>query len=65
MADIQRVVEIALLDALAHENSIARGRLLIAGALAAAKLLEVGELADRVEQLEAAIRPRIVKATRR
>ena len=54
---IRRVIEIAVLDALSLDNGVARGRLLIAGALAAAKLLEVGELADRVEALEAAVLP--------
>ncbi len=38
--DIRRVLEIAVLDALGLENSPARGRLLIAGAVAAAKLLD-------------------------
>jgi hypothetical protein len=38
--DIRRVLEIVVLDALGMENSPARGRLLIAGATAAAKLLD-------------------------
>ena len=50
--DIRRVLEIAILDTLGLENSIARARALIAGALAAAKLVEVGELEDRVQRLE-------------
>jgi len=52
---IRRIVEIALFDLLGLENSIARARVLISGALAAAKLLETGELADRIAALEAAL----------
>jgi hypothetical protein len=37
------------------ENSVARARVLISGALAAAKLLETGELAERIAALEAAL----------
>jgi len=40
---IRRVLEIATIDALGLENSIARARVLIAAVLAAARLLEVGE----------------------
>lgn len=43
---IRRVLEIAVLDALGLENSVARSRTLIAGALAATKLLEAEELAS-------------------
>jgi hypothetical protein len=52
---IRRILEIATLDALGLDNSIARARVLIAAALAAARLLEVGELEARVEVLEAAL----------
>jgi hypothetical protein len=52
---IRRIVEIALFDVLDLENSIARARVLISGALAAAKLLETGELADRIAALEGAL----------
>jgi hypothetical protein len=38
------VLEIAVLDALGLDNSIARSRILIAASLAAARLLEVDEL---------------------
>lgn len=44
VADIRRVLEIATIDALGLENSIARTRVLVAVALAAARLLEVTEL---------------------
>ena len=52
---IRRLVEIAAIDALGLENSIARSRLLISAAGGAAKLLEVGELEARLKVLEAAI----------
>jgi hypothetical protein len=50
---IRRLVEIAAIDSLGLENSIARSRTLISAALAAAKLLEVGELEERIAALEA------------
>jgi len=52
---IGRIIEIATLDALGLENSIARCRVLIAAALAASRLLEVGELEARLAALEAAV----------
>ena len=58
VVDIRRVVEIAILDALSMENSIARGRLLISAAQVGAKLLETGELEDRVAELESVVKPR-------
>ena len=48
---IRRVLEIAVLDALGLENSVARSRMLIAGALAATKVLE----AERVESFAVGI----------
>ncbi len=51
---IRRLVMIATFDALALDNSIARARVLLSAALAAAKLLEVGDLEVRLELLEAA-----------
>lgn len=53
---IRRILEIATIDALGLENSIARARVLIAAVLAAAKLLETGELEERLAALEAAVR---------
>ncbi len=58
VGQIRRLVEIAVLDTLALENSIARSRALIAAAGTAAKLLEVGELEERLLALEAAVEPR-------
>ncbi len=52
---IRRILEIATIDALGLENSVARSRLLISAALAAAKLLETGELEARLDALEGAL----------
>jgi hypothetical protein len=60
---IRRIIEIALLDVLGLENSIARARVLISGALAAAKLLETGELAERLAALEGAVASRTQPST--
>lgn len=57
---IRRVLDIATLDALGLDNSIARVRALIAAAVAAGKLLEVGEHEERLETIEAALGPRLV-----
>jgi hypothetical protein len=61
---IRRLLEIALLDTLGLENSVARSRVLIAGVLAAAKLLEVGELEERMAAVEATIGPRLARPAR-
>jgi len=55
---IRRLVEVAALDTLSLDNSIARARTLITAALAAAKLLEVGEHEERLRALEATVQPR-------
>jgi hypothetical protein len=59
VADIRRLLEIATVDTLglenSMENSIARNRTLIAATMAALKLLETGELEERVRSLEAAV----------
>ncbi len=62
---IRRLLQIATTDALGLETSVARVRVLIALVVAAAKLLEVGELEDRLAAVEAALKPRLVKAGRR
>ncbi len=58
VARIRRLLEIAAADALGLENSIARVRALIALAQAAAKLLEVGELEERLASVETAVHGR-------
>jgi hypothetical protein len=52
---IRRLVEIAALDALGMENTVARGRLLLNAAAVAEKLLEVGDLEARLALLEARV----------
>ncbi|MEX2225255.1 MAG: hypothetical protein WEB52_02255 [Dehalococcoidia bacterium] len=56
--NIRRVIEIVTFDALGMDNSVARGRLLISAMQAATKLLETGELEQRVAELEAILKPR-------
>lgn len=63
--DLRRLLEIAALDALGLENSIARVRALTAVVQVGARLLEVGELEARVEMLESTIQPRIAAAGQR
>ena len=58
VAQIRRLLGIAAVDLLGLENSIARARALISLSLAAAKLLEVGEMEERLEALEAAVKAR-------
>ncbi len=56
---IRRIVEVAVIDALRLENSIARSRVLIAGAVVAMQLLEIGELEEQVRGLKLALMPRL------
>ena len=63
---IRRVIEIVTLDALGMEStSVARGRLLIAAMQTATKLLEAGEMEERLAAVEAALGPRLVPGRRR
>ncbi len=55
VADIRRILEVAVLDTLGLENSIARARTLAYLAMAAIKLLETGELEERLAFLENAV----------
>ena len=61
---IRRILEIAVMDALSLENSIARVRSLVSAALAAAKLLEAGEMEERLAALESALGPRVLSSDR-
>jgi hypothetical protein len=54
VSQLRRLLEIAAFDALSLENSVARVRAIIALVLAGAKLLETGELEERIATLEAA-----------
>ena len=53
--EIRRLLEIAAIDTLGLENGIARSRVLVQVGLAAAKLLETGELEQRIALLEVAV----------
>ena len=61
VGQVRRLLEIAALDALGLENSIARSRTLAYLAQVAVKLLEVGELEERLHAVEAALGPRLQK----
>lgn len=51
----QRLLETAAIETLALENSIARNRALISAASGAGKLIEAGDLEERVALLETAV----------
>ena len=53
---IRRLLEIAALDTLGLENSVARSRTIASIALAALKALEVAEFEERVDALEEAVK---------
>ena len=55
VADIRRLLQIAVVDTLSLENSISRSRTLAYLAMAALKTLEVGELESRLTMLEQAV----------
>lgn len=55
VADIRRLVEVAVLDTLGMENSISRSRTLAYLAMVALKTLEVGDLERRIAELEMAV----------
>jgi CO/xanthine dehydrogenase FAD-binding subunit len=62
---IRRVIEIVTLDALGMEStSVARGRLLIAAMQTATKLLETGELEERLSAVEQVLGPDVEKGHR-
>jgi hypothetical protein len=54
--DLRRLLEVVAFDLLGLDNGVARDRAVIALVLAGAKLLEVGELEERVAALEAAVK---------
>jgi hypothetical protein len=56
--EIRRILEVAAIDTLGLDNGVQRNRTLVAVAQAATRLMEVGELADRVAELEAAMAKR-------
>ena len=54
VADIRRILMIVAVDTLGLDNSVPRSRTLISLVVAAARLLETGELEQRLAALEAA-----------
>jgi hypothetical protein len=58
VVDIRRLLEVATIDTLSLENSVARSRTLAYLAQTALKCLEGGELEERLAMLEAAMRNR-------
>ena len=59
VGQIRRLIEVAVLDTLGLENSVARSRTLAYLAQTALKSLEVGELEQRLAALETAMGPRL------
>lgn len=57
---VRRLLEVAMLDTLSMENSIARSRTLVYLAQVALKVMEVGDFQERLQALEAAVGPRLV-----
>jgi hypothetical protein len=58
VGQVRRLIQIAALDTLSLENSIARSRTLAYLAQVALKALEVGEFEDRLRALEQTVMPR-------
>ncbi len=58
VSDLRRLLEIATTDALALENSVARIRVLVSVVQVGAKLLETGELEERITRLERTVASR-------
>ena len=65
IAALYRLLEIITFDAIAMDNSIARGRLLLGVVAAGVKLKEVGDHEDRLQAIEAALGPRLIKRSSR
>jgi hypothetical protein len=57
--DLQRVVDIATVGLLTLDNSVARNRALLNVATTGARLIEVGELAAKIEALGSVLEPRM------
>ncbi len=61
VTQIRRLVEVAAIDALSLENTVGRARALAYLAHTAAKLLEAGELEQRLERIEQTLEPRLAE----
>lgn len=57
--DLRRLLEVAALDCLALENSIARVRAIAAVVQVGAKLLELGDFEERLAAIESVMEPRL------
>ncbi len=55
---LRRILEVVAVDTLSLDNGVARSRVLIALVATAAKLIEIGELEDRIARLEASLTER-------
>jgi hypothetical protein len=62
---LRRYLEVALYELMGLENSVARSRAIFCGVLAAAKLLEVGEMEERLAAIESALGPRVIPSNTR
>ncbi len=58
VGQVRRLLEVAVMDTLQLENSIARSRALAYLSQVALKMLEVGELEERLQALELAVGPK-------
>ena len=65
VASVRRLVEVAVVDTLGLENSVARNRALAYLAQTATGLLEKGELEERLAAIESLMGPRLKKEGRR
>jgi hypothetical protein len=65
VGQVRRLLEIAVLDTLSLENSVARSRTLAYLAQVALKALEVGEFDERLDALERLVAPRLKKEGKR
>lgn len=53
--DLRKVLRVAVLDTISLDNGVQRNKTLATLVLAGAKLLEVGELQDRLDRIEATL----------
>ena len=65
VSQVRRLLQIAVMDTLGLENSIARSRVLAYLAQVALKTLEAGALQERLAALEVAMGPRLASGSRR
>lgn len=65
IADVRRVVEIAVTDLLGMDSTIQRNRTLLVAAQVAARLLEAGEFEQRLEAIESVLGERLPQRGKR